>query len=127
MERKGKQKVIMPSNTQEFVVGEIVSFGRISGEQTLGEVVKVNRKSLKVKTLEGRGRGRAGSKGAVWRVDPSLCSHHDGEHDGAEPKTKKRRPYVASPRARVNTMLDQGLLLNNREAELVLALLQNVQ
>jgi len=116
----------VPNNTQEFVVGEIVSFGRASGEQTLGEVVKVNRKSLKVKTSEGRGRGRGGSKGAIWRVPPSLCSHHNDDIVDAVSKLERREAHVASPRARVNVMLYQGLLLNNREAELVLALLQTL-
>ena len=57
-----------------FKVGDRVLFGRGKGEKTLGEVVKVNRKNLKVKTLESRGRSRRGSKvGAVWTVAPKLC------------------------------------------------------
>jgi len=111
----------------DFVVGDVVSFGRPNGEQTLGKVMKVNRKSLKVKTLEDRGHGRGGSVGGMWRVPPSMCRHHGGEHDIPMPKTKKRRADVASPRARVNMMLDQGLLTNGREEDLVLALLLTLQ
>ena len=58
-----------------FKIGDTVLFGRGQGEQTLGEVVKVNAKSLKVKTLEPRGRTRRGqSAGLIWRVPPSLCT-----------------------------------------------------
>ena len=53
-----------------FQVNDKVMFGRPTGEQTLGVVEKVNRKSLKIRTLEDRGRGRAGQ---VWTVGPSLC------------------------------------------------------
>jgi hypothetical protein len=57
-----------------FNIGDRVLFGRGKGEKTLGEVVKVNRKNLKIKTLESRGRSRGGSKvGAVWNVPPRLC------------------------------------------------------
>lgn len=56
-----------------FNVGDTVRFGRPNGEKTLGKVVKVNRKSLKVEILESRGsRSQAGQ---VWRVHPSLCEH----------------------------------------------------
>jgi len=54
-------------------VGQKVRFGRGNGEQTLGEIVKVNLKRLKVKILEDRGsRSQAGT---VWSVPPSLCRH----------------------------------------------------
>lgn len=55
-----------------FKRGDKVRFGRPNGEQTEGIIEKVNGKSLKVKTLEGRGsRAMAGQ---VWRVHPSLCT-----------------------------------------------------
>ena len=62
-------------------IGDIVLFGRGQGEKTLGEVIKVNRKKVKVKTLESRGNGRGGAAGAVWGVPPSLCvrANRDGE------------------------------------------------
>ena len=62
-----------------FKVGDKVRFGRDNGEQSLGEVVKVNRKSLKVKLLEPRGRYKAHRVGGVWRCPPSLCTLVDGE------------------------------------------------
>lgn len=51
-------------------VGMKVVFGRVNGEQTLGEVVKINTKSLKVRQLEGRGSHPVGT---VWSVAPVLC------------------------------------------------------
>ena len=48
-----------------FNVGDLVLFGRPNGEQTRGKVVKVNRKTYKVQTLESRGRRYAGAAGAL--------------------------------------------------------------
>lgn len=55
-------------------VGQVVQFGRPNGEKTLGEIVKVNRKSLKIKQLETRGTQRIRQAGQVWRVSPSLVT-----------------------------------------------------
>lgn len=57
-----------------FRVGDIVDFGRPNGEKTRGEVTKINRKSLGVKTMEARGRNGRSGAGRVWRVHPSLCT-----------------------------------------------------
>ncbi len=57
-----------------FIVGDKVYFGRKNGQQSLGEVVKVNRKSLKIKLLEPRGMYKAHKVGGVWRCPPSLCT-----------------------------------------------------
>lgn len=54
-----------------FQIGDKVSFGRENGERTTAVVLKVNRKTLKVKTLEGRGRY---SEGMLFRVSPVLCT-----------------------------------------------------
>ncbi len=54
-------------------VGDIVFFGRPNGEQTKGEIVKVNRKTFKVRTLEERGNGRGSGTGTIWTVARSLC------------------------------------------------------
>lgn len=82
-----------------FKVGDKVLFGRTNGEQTLGEVVKVNWKSLKVKTLESRGTKRNYRKGLVWRVPPSLCRPADPSKDQWSPskatKVPGRRTNVA--------------------------------
>jgi len=57
-----------------FKIGDKVLFGRKHGQQSLGEVVKVNRKSLKVKLLEPRGVYKAHAVGGIWRCAPSLCT-----------------------------------------------------
>lgn len=62
----------------EAKVGMRVYFGRGNGEQTLGEIVKINRAKAKVKTLEGRGSGRGSFAGAVWGVPYSMMRPADG-------------------------------------------------
>ena len=57
-----------------FKVGDQVLFGRTHGEQTLGEVVKVNPKKLKIKQLESRGTMRDYPVGSMWAVPPNLVS-----------------------------------------------------
>ena len=61
----------------EAKVGMKVVFGRGNGEQTLGEIVKVNPTKAKVKTLENRGNGRGSVVGAVWTVPYSLMRPAD--------------------------------------------------
>jgi hypothetical protein len=55
-----------------FKVGDRVLFGRTHGEKTLGEVVKVNPKKLKVKQLESRGTMRDYPVGTLWAVPLTL-------------------------------------------------------
>jgi hypothetical protein len=56
-------------------VGMLVKFGRGQGQQTLGKVVKVNPKKLKVEQLEARGVNPVGT---VWNVPPSMCTPTGG-------------------------------------------------
>ena len=53
----------------------IVRFGRrgVRSQKTLGKIVKINQKNLKVKTLEERGRFKAHEIGGIWTVHPALC------------------------------------------------------
>ena len=77
-------------------VGMKVVFGRGNGEKTLGEVVKVNPKKCKVKTLEERGGGRGSVVGAVWTVPYSLMTPADGtapQEDPAYLPLPKHLPY----------------------------------
>lgn len=60
-----------------FRVGQEVIFGRPNGEQTRGVVVKVNRKSLKIRQTEERGSQRIRSEGTIWLVHPSLVRAAD--------------------------------------------------
>jgi hypothetical protein len=61
-------------NHTDGKVGMQVLFGRIHGEKTLGEIVKVNPKKFKVKQLEGRGSFRDYPVGTIWTVPAALCS-----------------------------------------------------
>lgn len=57
---------------QDCKVGMTVSFGRDNGEQTVGEVVKMNPAKAKVCLLESRGNGRGSRVGATWSVPYSM-------------------------------------------------------
>lgn len=85
-----------------FKKGDKVIFGRGEGEKTEGIVEKVNAKSLKVKSLESRGRHRAGQ---VWRVDPSLCMLR--ERDGKPVKQEMVRGTTVPPRMPANFGLSE--------------------
>lgn len=56
------------------VVGAQVMFGRSRGEQTLGQIVKVNRTRAKVKQLESRGTYQSYPVGTIWTVPFSLLT-----------------------------------------------------
>lgn len=58
-------------------VGMKVLFGRTNGEQTLGEIIKVNKARLKVKQLESRGAMRSYPVGTTWTVTAGLCALTD--------------------------------------------------
>lgn len=58
--------------------GMRVYFGRPNGEQTLGEVVKVNPSKAKVKILENRGQVRNSPIGTIWTVPYSMMRPADG-------------------------------------------------
>ena len=62
-----------------YRVGDRVYFGRSHGEQTLGEVVRVNRVKLKVRQLDSRGTYRSYPVGTVWTVPVALCTPANGE------------------------------------------------
>lgn len=77
----------------EIKVGDRILFGRPNGEKTLGKVVKKNRKTVKVETLEARGSRTA--TGAVWRVPPSLCVPADSNGNplaSFPKKTRRKQP-----------------------------------
>jgi hypothetical protein len=59
---------------QDAQVGMKVMFGRPNGEQTLGEIVKINPTKAKVKALASRGNGRGSEVGTIWTVPYSLMT-----------------------------------------------------
>jgi hypothetical protein len=72
-------------------VGMQVNFGRSQGEQTLGEIVKVNAVKCKVKQLESRGTMRNYPVGTVWTVPVSLLTPVEGS---VKPVAAKRPDAV---------------------------------
>lgn len=58
----------------EWKIGMRVMFGRQNGQKTLGEIIKVNPKKLKVKQLESRGVYKNHAVGSIWGVPKSLCT-----------------------------------------------------
>lgn len=58
-----------------LTIGQKVMFGRENGEKTLGTIVGINAKSVKVRQDEARGGRPVGTE---WRVHPSLVSPVDG-------------------------------------------------
>jgi len=82
-------------NRDEGKVGMKVLFGRSNGQQTLGEIVKVNPRKFKVKQLEERGVRKSHSVGTVWTVPPSLCT--PARADNVVEAMKHPSPFVEGP------------------------------
>ena len=98
--------------TSDFKVGDVVIFGRAYGEQTLGKVIKVNRKTLKVETLETRGRGRGKEPGRVWGVPPSLCTLANGNKQPQDhPDGTCRTPEQQDIQAALDKLTSQEIAL----------------
>ena len=58
-----------------FKLNQHVIFGRENGEKTQGIIIKLNSKTAKIKTLEGRGYR---SEPTIWRVAYSLIEPYNG-------------------------------------------------
>ncbi len=83
------------TTASDFKVGDKVLFGRSHGEQTLGEVVKVNRVKVKVKQLESRGTYRSYSVGTIWTVPVSLLTRANGSAPVVEaPKPRRSEEEI---------------------------------
>jgi len=72
--------------------GMVVRFGRPNGQSTLGQIIKCNRTTAQVQSLEVRGTGRGSAIGTTWKVPYSLMQPNNSEAGIAESQT------VASPR-----------------------------
>jgi len=76
----------------EYKIGMSVSFGRPNGEQTIGKIVKVNLKNLKIEQTEVRGSRKTHAVGTVWTVpkDPRFVTIlEEGSTPTKKPKTAK--------------------------------------
>lgn len=72
----------------EAIIGRKVLFGRTTGEQTLGILVKLNNVKAKVQTLEGR--GKRATPGQIWHVPYQMMRYAtEAECDTAETPEKK--------------------------------------
>jgi hypothetical protein len=80
-----------------FILGQSVIFGRPNGEQTLGVIVKINAKSIKVAQTENRGNHPAGT---VWTVAPALVRTANG--------TASATPEVTKPTAKPASVLEDA-------------------
>ena len=56
----------------DFKKGDTVYYGSPNGEKTKGEIVKVNRKTYKIKQLESRGTHKNHPIGTVWTVAKTI-------------------------------------------------------
>lgn len=74
--------------------GQKVFFGRSHGEQTLGEVVKVNRARAKVKQLEARGTLKDHAVGTIWTVPFSLLTPAPSDSQPVMAPAKDADPRV---------------------------------
>ena len=104
--------------TSNYKVGDTVKFGRRNGEKTLGRVIKINRKNLKVETLEARGRTQRGQEaGRLWNVPPGLCELVSASKQAQKPSGGPFRTAGLTPEQRdIQTALDK---LTSREINLL--------
>lgn len=82
--------------TNDFTVGDKVYFGRKNGEKTLGEIVKVNRKTYKVRQLESRGMYRDHAVGTKWSVAKSLVWSAEDSRPAHVTRKPERRPCLVN-------------------------------
>lgn len=90
------------------LLGHRIYFGRGRGEQTLGEIVKVNPKTYKVRQLEARGTSVSHGIGTIWTVPHRMASPVS---DVAAPRPVPVRAPVRTP-ARTSRQRGQVRVIN---------------
>ena len=90
--------------------GMKVCFGRLGGERTMGEVVKLNDKKAKVKTLEQRGNGRGSTPGTLWNVPYSLLTPVGVGVESMVVTEVLPLPLTYSPVARIENLVLEAIL-----------------
>ena len=94
------------NHLQGMKVGSKVVFGRPNGEKTKGEVVKINRKSVKVRQTEVRyGNGRTRQEGQIWNVHPS-CLKLEGGETYTRPTQAPTRPTQTTSKTATKTTVE---------------------
>lgn len=94
---------------QDFKIGQQVSFGRSTGAQTLGKIVKLNFKRAKVKTLESRGV-RDPNGGAEWSVPYSMIRPADPNAKPGAVIQVPKQPLTFSPFAREDNLILEAIV-----------------
>lgn len=84
-------------------VGMSVSFGQHGKPKTDAVVVKINRKNIKVRTVQGHKNARPG---ALWNVDPGLITIQDDAD--FQPPTEKEIAIIE-----IHTLLNKHGLTKN--------------
>lgn len=92
----------------EARIGMKVVFGRENGDQTLGEIIKINPTKAKVRTLEVRGNGRGAMVGSVWSVPYSMMNPADGS--SASVKDPSDDPVVYNPFNRGDNLVMEAIV-----------------
>lgn len=94
----------------DFKLHQKVYFGRPNGEQTLGQIDKLNPTKAKVRTLEDRGNGRGASVGAVWNVPYGLLRPADPEAKPGEPAPPvPKPPLLYVPYNRIDNLILEAI------------------
>jgi hypothetical protein len=89
----------------------VVSFGRNRGEHTLGEVVRVTRKNVKVVQLEPRGANKSYEVGSLWLVPKEMVSPAKVPTDRVEAGKKSVAEHqTQSPPVVVKLKRDSGIV-----------------
>lgn len=82
--------------TNEIKKGDKGYFGRRNGQKTYGEVVKVNRRSIKVKQLEARGCQKDHAVGTIWTVAKALWTPEDEGRPSVTTRPRRKRPCLVN-------------------------------
>lgn len=95
--------------------GDVVIFGRPSGEKTVGRVVRVNAATYTIESLEERGTKRSHGAGGKWRVAKKLVRKAESTEMTAWLSTNGRAPKVCKAKR-----VDRAILydLQNIESRL---------
>ena len=94
-----------------LATGMVVCFGRNRGEHTLGEVVRVTRKNVKVVQLEPRGANKSYEVGSLWLVPKEMGTPAKVPSERVEAGKKSAAEHqTQSPSKVVKLKRDAGIV-----------------